>query len=152
MRVVIGCLAAFGLAVVLLVAGCVGLIGFGVVSAVKDMPSYATHEEISRRHAADLALIREALAARSFAGLAERVSGEVVAIYHADEEVLKRHVISGRSYSVINGGGVGTLTSGATTFACEVVKLDQPPTQPDCLVFFLDRQKGAHDGTQVERP
>lgn len=132
MRVVIGCLALIGLVAVLLVGGCIGLIGIGVASAVQDIPSYATREELERRHAADLAHIRDALGRGSFAGLAGQVSDEVLAIYRDRAEVLKRHDISGRSHTVFNGGGVGSLRIQGMAHACEVVAVTSGGH--DCLV------------------
>src|SRR5688572_5798687 len=108
MRVVIGCLAAIGLVVLLLVGGCFGLIGVGIYSSVKSIPPYATREEISRQHAADLALIAKAIETRDFSRLDRQVSTNVLAVYHDndkgfdDEEVLRRHPISDKSFSTMN--------------------------------------------------
>jgi hypothetical protein len=151
MRVIIGCLAAIGLVAVLVVAGCVGLIGLGIASAAKAVPPYATREGIGRRHASDLAHIDEAVARRSFTGLADRLSTEAMAVYVGDEEVLARHRITGRSHTMINGGGVGTLTADGTTHACVVVAREGAAPGGGVLVFFRDRQQPSGE-IPVERP
>ncbi|MBA3701206.1 MAG: hypothetical protein H0W78_20345 [Planctomycetes bacterium] len=154
MRVVIGCLAAIGLGVLLLVGGCFGLIGVGFYSAVKSIPPYATREEISRRHAADLALIAKAIETRDFSNLAQRVSADVLAVYHDndqghdDEEVLRRHPITSKSFTTMNQAGAGSLTANGRTLACVVLILNAPHGRDDdYTVFILDQQAQA-----VERP
>lgn len=151
MRVVIGCLAAIGLVVVLLVAGCAGLVGIAFTLA-DDIPPYATREAIQRRHAGDLALIQAAIDTRDYSHLQERLSPAVLAIYRDDAELLRRHALSGKSYTIVNGGGVGTLTAKGRTVACEVTTLETADAPlDDYVVFFVDRQRGAGE-PQVERP
>lgn len=155
MRMVIGCLAVIGLVALLVIGGCAGLIGFGVAQAMKPLPTYATKADIGRRHGEDLRLISEALAQGNLASVEPRLSPAVLAIIRQDtqehsdtQDVLRRHPISSQSWRVINGGGVGTLTSKERTLDCEVISVDDPRSQGDSyLVFFLDRQAGA-----VERP
>jgi hypothetical protein len=157
MRVVIGCLAVIGLVVVLMVGGCFGLIGVGIYSSVKSIPPYATREEISRRHAADLALIAKAIETRDFSQLNRQVSDNVLAIYHDkddkalgfdDEEVLRRHSISDKSFTTMNHAGVGSLTANGRTVACVVLILNAPQGRDDdYTVFILDQQ-----AQEVERP
>lgn len=154
MRVVIGCLAVIGLVVVLLVAGCFGLVGVGLYSSVKSIPPYATREEISRQHAADLAVIAKAIETRDFSGLAQRLSANVLAVYrdhesgHEDEELLRRHPVTMKSFTTMNQAGAGSLTANGRTVACVVLQLDAPPGRDeDYTVFILDQQAQA-----VERP
>lgn len=153
MRVVIGCLAVIGLVVVLLVAGCFGLVGVGFYTAMKSIPPYATREEISRRHGDDLALIAKAIETRDFTGLAGRVSANVLAVYRDrevgdDEELLGRHPITSKSYSTVNHAGAGSLTANGRTVPCLVILLDAPAGRDeDYKVFILDQQ-----AQQVERP
>jgi hypothetical protein len=154
MRVVIGCLAAIGLVVVLLVAGCFGLLGVGIYRSVKSIPPYATHEEISRRHAADLALIAKAIETRDFSNLAQGISANVLAVYrdrdggHEDEELLQRHPVAGRSFTILDRAGAGSLTANGRTLACVVILLHAPSGRnEDYTVFILDQQAEV-----VERP
>lgn len=151
MRVVIGCLAAIGLAAVLLVVGCVGCAG-AILALSEGVPPYATREAIQRRHASDLALIQAAIASQDYSRLKERLSPAVLAIYREDAELLRRHAITGKSHLVVNDGGIGTLTAKGRTVDCEVISL-QAADAPldDYLVFFVDQQK-ATQGIQVERP
>lgn len=152
MRVIIGCLAVIGLAVVVLVVGCVGLAGVAIAFS-EGVPPYATREEIQRRHASDLALIQRAIRSQDYSQLQERLSPVVLAIYHKDAELLRRHVISGKSHLIVNDGGVGTLTAKGRTVDCEVIAL-QASDAPfdDYLVFFVDQQKASSPDTPVERP
>lgn len=151
MRVVVGCLAVAGVVVLLLVAGCVGLIGFGFATAVQEIPPHATHAETSRRHAADLALINDAISRQRYDGLAATLSDDVLALYRDDDEVLQRQQISGKSFWMMNGGGVGTLTVDGRQRACVVLRIPGVAGKDDHTVFFSDRQ--AHAAEQpVERP
>lgn len=147
MRVVIGCLAAIGVVAVLLVAGCFGLIGVGIYSSVKSIPPYATREEISRRHGADLALIARMIEQRDFSTLRDQLSADVLAIFrdheagHDDEELLRRHPITGKSFATMNQAGAGSLTANGRTVACVVILLNAPHGRDeDYTVFFVDQQ------------
>ena len=152
MRVVIGCLAAIGLVVVLLVAGCF-VVGVGIYNSVKSIPPYATREEISRRHGADLAVIAKAIETRDFSNLAQKVSANVLAVYrdndhHEDEELLRRHPVTDKTATTMNQAGAGSLTANGRTVACVVITLNAPSGRDeDYTVFILDQQAGA-----VERP
>ncbi len=155
MRVLIGCLAAVGLVVVLLVAGCVGLIGFGVASAMQEIPPYATRAEITRQHAKDLSTISAAISAGNLATLKSSLSPDVLAIYHEDDEVLGRYRITSKSYALMNGAGSGTLAGHESddgksqagqvrSFTCVVITVPGAGGRADTYqVFFLDRQAGA---------
>jgi hypothetical protein len=155
MRVLIGCLAVVGLVVVLLVAGCVGLIGFGVASAMQEIPPYATREEISRQHAKDLSTIDAAISAGNLATLPNSLSPEVLAIYQGDDEVLGRYRITSKSYALMNGAGSGALTGHEKddgksqggqlrNVTCVVITVPGTGGRADAYqVFFRDRQAGA---------
>ena len=151
MRVVVGCLAVIGVVVLLLVAGCVGLIGFGVATAVQDIPPYATQAETSRRHAADLALINEAISRQRYDGLAAALSDDVLALYRDEDEVLQRQQFSGKSFWMMNGGGIGTLTVNGRSSDCVVYRIPGAAGRDEHTVFFKDAQARSA-GQPVERP
>ena len=119
MRFILGCLALIGLGVIVTIAGCFGLIGFGVASLAK-IPAHVTNQFIEHRYAPDLTLIEAAVNKGSFDGLEKTVSADVLAIYHDSHDQLKKLEISGQSYSVMNGVGIGTLHTAIKTYDCLV--------------------------------
>jgi hypothetical protein len=141
MRWIVGCLAMIGLAVLLLVGGCIGLVGYGIAS-IPALPPHATPEAISRRYHADIAVITAAIARGDpIPPLTHRLSSAVAAIQHQDGEFLGRHQIVGSSSWRSNRAGTGSLTTTGGILRCVV--LEMPASAGDYLVFFIDDQPAA---------
>jgi flagellar biosynthesis component FlhA len=137
MKYLIGCLAGVGLVVILFMAGCMGLIGFGLASIPKK-PPYANVDIIEKEYESDLQKIRINVEANT-ASLNSSLSKEVIAIYDEDKEILGRIKAKDKSYFISNGSGTGTVDVNGTNVNCVVyeVKINAKAYR----VFIIDRRK-----------
>ena len=108
MKKIIGCLALIGLMVLLSVGGCIALIGYGI-SSLPDIPKYANAEQITTKYQKELNLIKDKISSNKISELDKQLPQEIYAIYKADEELLKRHEMNGKSHLLVNHAGVGIL-------------------------------------------
>ena len=108
MRFVIGCLAAVGLLVILAVAGCFGLVGFGIFHAAHK-PAYAEKDAIEKDYREDLAKITTVASSGAPAFGKAGLSAAILAVYDEDKDLLGRYRGAAKNYSIFNGSGTGSL-------------------------------------------
>ncbi|MBA3938567.1 MAG: hypothetical protein H0X38_14000 [Planctomycetes bacterium] len=114
MRYVVGCLAAVGLLVILAVAGCMGLIGFGLFHAAHK-PAYAEKQAIEKDYQEDLAKITTALSSGTHDVTKAGLSTDILAIYDGDDDLLGASKGATKNYAIFNGSGTGTLERSGTS-------------------------------------
>jgi hypothetical protein len=143
MKFIIGCFAFLGCLTLLVVAGCLGLAGVAIAT-LPDIPPYATKANVEGTYAKDLTMVRAYLEGKD-EKLLSTLSSDIYAIYHDDDELLKRHTISSKSHFLSNHVGVGSLQIHDKTVACityEVSKADD-----DYIIFIIDDGKLGKSGT-----
>jgi hypothetical protein len=136
MKYVIGCLALIGLSIILVIGGCLGLIGVGF-AALPKTPSYVTRDYIEKTYAGDLKAIDHALSGGTIAALANQVSDDVIAIFDHGSDVLKKHMVRSKSFHEVNGIGYGSIDTNTRTVTCIVYEMSNGAARYD--VFLADR-------------
>lgn len=135
MKFIIGLFAIIGVMAVLTVIAGVVLIGYGI-SSISEIPEYANRDGVEKKYSKDLAIIKS----ENF-NFKNKLSSDILAVYEDNTEILKKHQYTGKSYSLSNDSGVGTLKKNKTTIDCIVYAIKEK--EKSYYIYILDHNKPA---------
>lgn len=137
MKFIIGLFAAIGVLAVLTVIAGVVLIGYGI-SSFPEKPEYANRDVIEKKYSKDLAIINGEIKSEKF-NFKNKLSSDILAVFEDNTEILKKHQYTGKSYSLSNDSGVGTLKKNKTIIDCIVYTIKDK--EKSYYIYILDRNK-----------